>query len=419
MSANLDTKADGTAAMVYVGDRITPWHKDGTAIADVDSRDLDLAIQHGGIGFPIEKVSHYVMIPCRSNAKHAIEMEPGKFYRPAKSEDGYSILRTDTNKVIGTVGETYTVLPNEDAWAPIRPILEEGLANIETAGSLRGGKQTWMMLRFDSEAIIAAAAKMVGSDATVANVTKGQVAALEDTFHNERGEGFLPYGLLTGDHTGKRKATMKETGVCVVCQNTLDWSLNQTEGGISIAVPHIKSVREDWRQATESLFGDLVQRFLSLANYRAIMKAKILDGPSFIDLVLEACYPVKHLEEKIQRRDGSAFTVTSLEKSGEKRNRITDLWENGAGHTGDHSAWEAYQGAVEFLDHDTEALPSNGNRVQSLMDGSLKKAKSKVFRGLLDYSVGSEESRDVVAEMLHGTDTREITASLLASNAAR
>jgi len=414
MAHLIDTvTATGKDAMIYAENGATPWHRLGTPISEDQSMDLDLAMRMGGIDFTVEKASHHIFVPCDA-------ADPRSFYHPTeglvrsvKSDDGFSIVRTDRYSVIGTVGEIYTPLQNGDAWAPIRPVLDEGLATIETAGSLRGGRQCWMMLKFDTDAIMEKARSMVSTDATATPVTAGEVAALEDTLRGEAGEGILPYGLLTTDHTGKQKARLKETGVRVVCSNTLEFSLGSSEGGISVAVPHVRGVTENWKEATEALFGNLVMRFIGLANYRAILKSATLDNRSFVDLVLEATIPVRQLEERIMRRDGTKLTETSLAKSGEKRNRIRHLWTDGRGQVGDHSAWEAYQGVIEFIDHDKEALPKSSNRVQSLMDGTLKKAKSNVFRNLMAYSLGTDESRDLVAEMLGRHETAPVVQELL------
>ena len=207
-------------------------------------------------------------------------------------------------------------------------------------------------------------------------------------FHQEE-QGILPYGLATNDHTGKEMARLKETGVRVVCWNTISFSLNKSEGGIDISVPHTTSVEEKWKEATNQLFSNLVGRYVAMANYRKIFAETQLPAAKFTKLVLDVAYPIAHLENRIQRRESTGHTEAALKKAGEKRGRIADLWFRGKGQTGDHSAWEAYQGLIEHVDHDDNAQKTGGNRVQSLMDGSLKTVKDRVFRGLNDYCVSA------------------------------
>ena len=70
---------------------------------------------------------------------------------------------------------------------------------------------------------------------------------------------------------------------------------------------------------------------------------------------------------------------------------VTRLWTEGAGHTGDHSAWEAYNGAVEAIDHDTDIFPIRGGswRTQSLLDGKLASLKEGVLAGVTDLSAAA------------------------------
>ena len=74
---------------------------------------------------------------------------------------------------------------------------------------------------------------------------------------------------------------------------------------------------------------------------------------------------------------------TSLEKVEAKRARLTQLWTEGDGHTGDHSAWEAFNAVAQSVDHDDEIWKVRTQRTQQLTDGSLYSTKNAVFATLL------------------------------------
>lgn len=410
MSHELDVLANGNAAMIFAAAGGTPWHQLGTPIPHEAFYDLDYAMELAGLDFRVAKVPHFVL-------KQTFENDPaGAFFqglgwvRPIKSNDGASIIRTDRDVIVGTVGNIYHPLQNSQMVAPVKSVVAEGLAAVETGGSLREGRQTWLLLRFKTDRILARAKEMVHES----GLTASEVAGLEDALLGEAEQGILPYALLTTDHTGRAKARLKETAIRVVCANTIASSLGATEGGMDIAVAHNRQVKENWQAATDALFRNVVMRFVGMANYRRILKAAELDDRSFIDLVLDATVPVKQLEEKIRRRDGTAHTTTALEKAGEKRAEITRLWTGGRGQTGDKSAWEAYQGVIEYLDHDERSVGGGSDRIQSMVDGSVNKAKTNVFRNLMGYAVNRAEGEGIVAELL-GRDTAPVVRELLSA----
>lgn len=71
-----------------------------------------------------------------------------------------------------------------------------------------------------------------------------------------------------------------------------------------------------------------------------------------------------------------------------RRDRLSHLWENGAGHSGDHSAWEAYNAVVESVDHDEEVWRVRGSRAEALLDGRLVEIKDRVLGALVAAARG-------------------------------
>lgn len=62
----------------------------------------------------------------------------------------------------------------------------------------------------------------------------------------------------------------------------------------------------------------------------------------------------------------------------ERRDRLEYLWDEGPGHLGDHSAWEAYQAVTHAIDHDDHLWGRNSapaGRLGSLLDGHLSQLK--------------------------------------------
>lgn len=179
MSANVET-------MFYT--RQKPWHGLGTMVMEAPTSKEALAL--AGLDWKV-------------------------IQKPIETDDGLPItgfkanLRETDNQILGVVTDRYKVVQNEDAFAFTDALLGEGIT-YETAGSLQGGRRTWMLARLPQHYIIS-------------------------------GDEITPYLVFMNSHdgTGAIKAAM--TPIRVVCQNTLNlaistarrsWSTNHT-GDIS------------------------------------------------------------------------------------------------------------------------------------------------------------------------------------------
>lgn len=393
MSAELDRKANGEAAVLSIG--ASPWHREGTILLDPTdpeyqrlSRNLEPALAEAGLDFDVKKFPTFFQVPGSSwdklpDGRVAISPEALK-----KAEGGFAVVRTDRMDVLGNVGADYVPLQNREAFGPAKPLLEQGMATVETAGSLRGGADTWLLLRLDPEGIMKAAERMILEKAGPGASLVTRMDALEEYL-----DELAPFAHFANAHDGSRAAIVQECPIRVVCWNTQSAAVMEREGEIRYSVRHTGDVQERYAEAADRLFGDLAKRYLSLANARVVLKAVTLPQEPYERIVLERAVPVKHLEEKVRNREGNARTEAALERNHRLRDEIHRLWTDGKGHTGDRSAWEAYQGLVEFLDHSPDARFGE-SRLASLRDGTLGKVKDRVFKDLVHW--GNDHAPDVI-----------------------
>ena len=77
-----------------------------------------------------------------------------------------------------------------------------------------------------------------------------------------------------------------------------------------------------------------------------------------------------------------------VERAVRKRAEVRRLWAGGKGHTGEPTAWFAYNGAAEALDHNRELWPTRAGswRTASLLDGELGRMKNRVLDGLVRFA---------------------------------
>ena len=60
-------------------------------------------------------------------------------------------IREDNNKILGIVGNKYSILQNKDAFKFFEPFLDAGLATLESAGQLFGGKKVVVLARLNTQ----------------------------------------------------------------------------------------------------------------------------------------------------------------------------------------------------------------------------------------------------------------------------
>lgn len=379
MSHRLDRNdRTGEKAFAAVGGPETAWHREGVALpADAD---VDEALRLSGTDFEVEKFPLYYRRP---------DVDGWAFQKIA---DGNVIVRTDRMDPLGVVGSRYEPLQNRKAFEPIAPIVDEGYARIETAGSLRDGRDVWMLVHFDTEAILQ------GIRTAEEEIDRDALREAEDALTEVE-----PYGLVLNNHDGSRKVVLRETAVRVVCANTLAVSLG--EEGTTLEVRHTKSVEENVERAAKVLFADYCGRWKDFCVRRGILRRTPLPRRAFERLVLDPVIPYRHLEKRIQEGDATARTETAMETAMEKRGRVRALWTNGAGHESAENAWEAYNALIEFLDHDPDAIRGDERRrLNSLHRGKLSRVKRKVASELVTFArAGEEERRKMIRQ---GSDAR-------------
>src|SRR4051812_10688743 len=197
MPAELDTirtgEHAGKARMAFGGE--LPWHRDGVKLTPDEQRRFDRVVEL--IDVPLEKRPYYV--PAST---------PSTDGRPnfTAAADAFYVYPPDTQAVLGTVGADYEPVSNRDAFAVLRPLVDDGTALIETAGVLRGGADAWLLTRWDTDKL--------GPDARA-------VFAAD----------ILPYAAVLVNHTGRRAMLLGNTAIRIVCANTLGMAEREADGG--------------------------------------------------------------------------------------------------------------------------------------------------------------------------------------------
>src|SRR5215831_17456302 len=156
------TFTNGQATMFSVLE--TPWHREGKILTEAPS--FKDALTLGGLIYPLEKKPYLMPAP---NA------QPGY----VEAGDAFYVWRPDTNQSLGSVGGSYEIVTNEDAFKPLEPLVDGGVLKLETGGVLREGADAWLLGRWDLTKFGPEAQKVFGQD-------------------------IIPFATICANHNGRR-----------------------------------------------------------------------------------------------------------------------------------------------------------------------------------------------------------------------
>lgn len=225
MSANVET-------MMYV--RNKPWHGLGTLVPEAPTS-AD-ALRFAGLDWTVRQEPVY-------NARGGVI--PG--YK--------SNVRDTDGSVLGIVGDRYKVVQNIDAFN-FTDNLIGGEVRYETAGSLRDGKQIWLLAKMPAR--------------------RGAGDAVE------------PYLCFANSHDGGGGLKVCMTPIRVVCNNTLNLALGSAKRIWSMR--HTENVHERLAEARDCL-GLADEYMTSLAVYANRAANKTLYDHD-VKAILEELFPI-------------------------------------------------------------------------------------------------------------------------------
>lgn len=150
-----------------------------------------------GLGVKVENA------PSSKEALVAAGLDWNVEQRKVYTEDGhvipgyYANVRGTDNRTLGVVTKRYRIVQNHEAFAFTDGLLGKGV-RYETAGSLKGGRKTWILARLPKQYRVA-----------------------EDKV--------MPYLVFSNSHDGSGAIKVAMTPVRVVCNNTLNLALQNAD----------------------------------------------------------------------------------------------------------------------------------------------------------------------------------------------
>lgn len=292
--------------------RSMPWHGLGDVLTDYPTRE-----EAQKLALPWEPVTEpvYRRVPTFGpDGQPTVEFQviPGQ----------KAIVRDDNNADLGVVGEGYEPVTNSELFDIAEAIQGEGGdVRFETGGSLRGGKQVWLLLRLNEPIV-------VPGDPNGATVA---------------------YYALQNAHDGSGSLRGQGINTRIVCANTSSWAdMEAKRSGMEFTFRHTASVRDRIEDAKAALAGwrTSVNEWLLIQEHLVGVKVTREQQEAFIEAFVPA---------------PSAKVVSSRVMTNIETARAS-MWDILNGETSEGVANTAYglvQAAVEYSQHYRRSQGSN------------------------------------------------------------
>jgi phage/plasmid-like protein (TIGR03299 family) len=317
MTANLTITKNGEAEMFYTGQ--LPWHGLGQYLESPATSEEAIIAAH--LNWNVIKLPVYF----KKDGSDVIV------------DDGFATIREDNSKVLGVVGNEYTIVQNNEAFSFFDNVVGMNAAMYHTAGSLGDGKKVWILAKLPDNIVIKA----------------------NDIIDK--------YILLYTSHDGSTGLHMMATPVRVVCQNTLNVAI--AEGSREISIRHTKNYGGRLEEA-KRILGLTLEYYANFETIANAMAEKQLNTEKLSDYITT-------LIPLVAERGGVKTNNTQRIKA---RNRITTLFDNPKntlpGIRG--SLWSAYNAATEYADWGKRAKGLEG-RLNSVWFGPAANFKQRAL----------------------------------------
>lgn len=313
---------NGEASMFYCGEK--PWHGLGTELEKpATSKE---AIQAAKLDWQVEKQQLYLP-----------NQEP--------AHNTFATIRTDSNKILGIVGSSYTPLQNSEAFEFFDSIVGEGKAIYHTAGALLEGKVVWILAKLPGEI------KVTNEDIT---------------------EKYL---LLSNSHDASSAVQIKFTPIRVLCNNTLSMAFADQQ---YLSVYHQRDVKTRLNDVPK-LLNIITNRYTEIDK-----SLKLLAKYQMNDITLEK-YLLNVFPDPVNRKDEKLFEY-ELEKARSNRSWAKYFFENGVGNNLSGvkgSLWAAFNGVTELIDHKI-TKQSQDRKLNTIWFGDGAVVKSKAYKAAVE-----------------------------------
>ena len=293
MAHDIDTTT-GKAAIAYMGE--TPWHKLGQQMQE--GQTIEQWQQAAGMDFEIKSTQVYY------------KTDADQVYAMNKFKGKKILLRSDTQKALAVVSDTYKVVQPKEILEFYRDLTEKAGFKLETAGVLREGRKYWALANTGNQIKLA-------------------------------GDEIKGYLLLGTACDGSMATTAMFTSVRVVCANTLGFAMQEAESGKAknvVRVSHRSVFDEDFVKAQLGLADISWSKFITQVDKWCTMTVNESLAKNYFDSI--ASYTTTEGDVVVSKK--TTDMLMSLFQGGGKGSDLV---------TAKNTVWGMVNAVTEYVDH--------------------------------------------------------------------
>ena len=263
-----------------------------------------------------------------------------------QAEDTYHIVRDSDNTILSHCGKNYVPFQNERVFEFFKRFTEAGQMTMETAGSLRNGKEIWGL------------------------------AKISDDFELVGGDEIKGYLLINQPHVAGKSMTLKLTPIRVVCNNTLTLSLGDKNAN-SVKVGHRVQFNPEQVKTALGIASEKLNTYKEMAEF---LGSKRFTADSLIEYY-NTVFP-RTADKKVQ---GKGLSIDTLSRNARLAYDAIDF-QPGAGFA-QGSWWQAFNSVTFVTDHVQGR--NNDNRLYSSWYGQNQLRKKDAMKTALKFAEAS------------------------------
>lgn len=298
MSHEIEVR-DGRAAMVFAGE--VPWHGLGERLNGDET--VDEIRRKAGLDWNVEKEPLYRNV--------------GGEYVPY--DLAFASVRDCDGADLGCVGPRWTPYQNSEMFECFRPMVEAGLMQWHTAGSLRNGQRVWCLCQL--------------------NLDNSEIRP---------GDEVRKFAMISQGHDGKLAVHFGFTPIRVVCANTEAFARNSKASKL-IRVRHSRQVVENVEKLRD-IMNLANQEFEATCDQYRFLAGRNINKED-LEKYIKVVFDLQMKGDDISTRQKNI------------NNRIVELFETGRGaDVAGETWWGAYNAFTEYANWE------QGNNANNRMD---------------------------------------------------
>lgn len=315
---------NGVAQMAYAGEK--PWHGLGVEV----SNDLTPAqiMEKAGLNWSVEKKD--------------LTIEGTNIKVPGHQ----ALIRSTDNKILDVVGEDWNPVQNADAFEFFSEYVLAGDMEMNTAGSLKGGRNVWAL------------------------------AKVKESFTILKEDQVDSYLLFSNPHQYGKAIDVRFTPIRVVCNNTLTMSLN-SQSKNQVKLNHRSVFDAETVKTTLGIAHDKFQKYKEMAEFLASKKFSVDSLIQYYNDVFPHTYN-KDKGVKVTKAD-------DLTKTAKAAMAVLDT-QPGA-KLGEGTWWQAFNSVTYLTDHQMGRTADT--RMESAWFGVNQARKVKAANLAVEYATAA------------------------------